>query len=309
MLISLREIADEEACRAALAVPIRMEEHAVYVTRLPEAARALAKKKLPCIFLESAGQRESVWGVDLVLMEEPSCPPEADDARREARTEQGGTDAGADINLNGMTGNVCTCMSWRTDDICGQVARHLGDEALMRLWQRHYGLPWTIAQTERLLIRESVMEDLPAFLSMYGEEADNPDVTPFPDNPEEIFYSYVKHQYPLCGYGLWTVVERKSGAVAGRIGVEDDETGGWQMAYLIARRFRRRGYAKEAAAAVLAYARDVLQLPQLKLHTSAGNTASQKLAAGLGFSGNSYTVHSDDCEQRWDFFTIDLTDR
>lgn len=35
MLISLREIADEEACRAALAVPIRMEEHAVYVTRLP----------------------------------------------------------------------------------------------------------------------------------------------------------------------------------------------------------------------------------------------------------------------------------
>lgn len=236
------------------------------MTVLPEAARALAQRSLPCIFLESAEQQESVWGVDLVLREDALCLQKTD---------------------NGQ--------SRMPESNCEYVVRELGEEALVRLWQRHYGLPWMIAQTKRLLIRESVMEDLPAFLAMYGDEADNPDVVPFKEHPEETFYSYTKRQYPLYGYGLWTVAEQSSGAVAGRIGVENEEAGGWQLAYLIARQYRRRGYAKEAAEAVLAYARDVLELPYLKLHTSDSNIASQKLAVSLGFQktsvfGNSYTI-------------------
>lgn len=260
MLISLREIDSRQALEAALEAPICKEDHAFYATGLPEAARALAKRKLPCIFVEQAGQQGAgenagVYGVDLILQEEePGVPI------------------------------LC-----RMDDIF-----------LARLWQRHYGLPWTISQTERLCIRESVMEDLPAFLAMYGEETDNPDVTPFPDRAEEALYLYIKQQYPLYGYGLWTIVERQTGAVAGRIGVENDKSGGWQLAYLIARQYRRRGYAGEAAGAVLTYARDMLELPYLKLHTSAANTASQKMAVSLGFRKLSISENS---------YIIDLTSR
>lgn len=255
MLISLRKIDSGQALEAALAAPVQKEDHAVYVTDLPEAARALARQKLPCIFLERAGRQGTgksadIYGVDLILQEE---------------------ETGVHI-------------PFQTDD-----------SFLTRLWQRHYGLPWTIAQTEELCIRESVMEDLPAFLAMYGEEADNPDVTPFSGSAEEMLYLYIKQQYPLYGYGLWTVAERQTGAVVGRIGVEDEKAGGWQLAYLIARKYRRRGYAREAAGAVIAYARDVLALPGLKLHTSPANTASQKLAVSLGFrettvSGNSFIL-------------------
>lgn len=256
MLITLTEITTPRECAAALAAPIRMEDHAFYVTALPEAAREFARRKLPCIFTErpdegGTDKKESVYGVDLVI-----CGTE----------------------------KVCAD-SWRQEE-----------DFLERLWQRHYGLPWTIARTERLFIRESVMEDLPAFLAMYAEEEGNPDVGAFTGRPEETFYLYIRQQYPLYGYGLWSAVERHSGKVVGRIGIESGESGEPFLAYLVSREFRHQGYAREAGEAVLAYAEKVLEMPYLKLKTSDHNTASQNLAVRLGFrkekdSGNSYRIN------------------
>lgn len=41
---------------------------------------------------------------------------------------------------------------------------------LQLVWKRHWNLPWEIAQTPRLVLRESVLEDLEAFYRIYEDE-------------------------------------------------------------------------------------------------------------------------------------------
>lgn len=169
---------------------------------------------------------------------------------------------------------------------------------LSRIWQRHYQLPWTIAETERLLIRESVPEDFRQIYKFYESEIQNPDVKPFPeDNAEAAFLAYIRGQYPLFGYGLWTVVEKKAGCVVGRIGFEmlqeelPEPFELPELSVLIGTEYRGRGYAKEAAKALLSYAADELELPGILYRTSITNRASLALAESLKFiSLNRYNL-------------------
>ncbi len=171
----------------------------------------------------------------------------------------------------------------KTDRRAGAEGNYgLEPELLLRVWQRHYHLPWTIAQSGRLLIRESVMEDLKALLAMYGEEADNPDVALFSQQPQEELQAYIQQRYPLYGYGLWSVLEKETARVVGRAGLEDGSMG-MELAYMIAKEFRGMGYAREAAQSILSYAREELGQKEIWLRTSRQNKASQKLAQELGF--------------------------
>ena len=56
-----------------------------------------------------------------------------------------------------------------------EEADYPDEQYIYRIWQRHMHLPWLIAETKHLIIRESVMEDLPYFQKFYEEEKDNPD--------------------------------------------------------------------------------------------------------------------------------------
>ena len=235
MLIRLLEINEEQQLRDALARPAGREAHALYITEHARYAKALADRKLPCIYIETEHTAQRVYGADLVIV------------------------PGADGD------------AWKSDK-----------RMLERVWKRHYGIPWTIAQAQRLRIRESTMEDLAAFVAMYGEERGNPDVQPFAKNPEEALYTYIHNQYPLFGYGLWSVEERSSGRVIGRMGLEQTADGP-QLSYLIRKAYRRRGYAKEAARALLGCAKEQFGLEQVRVRTSAQNTASRRLAQSLCF--------------------------
>lgn len=163
---------------------------------------------------------------------------------------------------------------------------------LKRIWQRHYRMPWTIAETDRLLIRESVPEDFAPIYAFYEEEKQNPDVTPFPEeDAEEAFLSYIQGRYPLFGYGLWTMLEKESGCVVGRIGFEETETEFPELSVLIGAAYRGKGYAGEAAKSLLAYSKEKLGFPGVLYRTSEKNRASQALAEGLGFNSlNRYSL-------------------
>lgn len=243
MLIRLIEIDTEKQLAEALQNPVQKESRALYATAVPELAGRLSAEGLPCVFREMPREEPGVYGVDLVV-----------DGRDE---------------------------SWRAD---GRL--------LENIWKRHYRIPWTIARTEHLLIRESVMEDLPELLEMYEAERENPDVQPFLEAPALELCAYIRTRYPFYGYGLWSVVERASGCVVGRAGFEElhipdgaDGSGQavLQLSYLIEEGFRRRGYAKEAAQAMLAYAKECLEFARIALVTSCGNGASRSLALRLGF--------------------------
>ena len=111
-------------------------------------------------------------------------------------------------------------------DMVVQGFEELNVEYLQLIYMRHHGLPWIIAKTDRICIRESVEGDLTAFRKLYQEEG----MLDYLPNPEfegeegrENFRHYIRSMYRFYNYGIWTVLERKSGAIIGRVGIENGE--------------------------------------------------------------------------------------
>ncbi|HEX9167244.1 MAG TPA: GNAT family N-acetyltransferase [Gemmatimonadales bacterium] len=87
----------------------------------------------------------------------------------------------------------------------------------------------------------------------------------------------------LRGHGLWALEERASGAFAGWAGLIQPE--GWpalEIAYSLARPFWGRGYAREAAAASLAYAHETLHRTEVISIIRPANLGSIRVATALG---------------------------
>ena len=153
------------------------------------------------------------------------------------------------------------------------------DMLLEKAVRRQYGLPWIIAQTERLLIREFTKDD-----PMEAESADDVDGV-FSDRARR--EDYIDNQYRFHECGLWALVLKKSGLIIGKAGITAGEL--W---YHIYGPFRGRGYAFEACSAILGYAEEELGLRHVRIKTGEGNEASVRLAEALGFS------RTEDTEQK-----------
>lgn len=145
------------------------------------------------------------------------------------------------------------------------------DMLLEKAVRRQYGLPWIIAQTKRLLIREFTKDD-----PLEAESADDGDGV-FSDRARR--EDYIDNQYRFHECGLWALVLKKSGLIIGKAGITAGELG-----YHIYGPFRGRGYAFEACSAILGYAEEELGLRHIRIKTGEGNEASVRLAEALGFS-------------------------
>jgi RimJ/RimL family protein N-acetyltransferase len=112
---------------------------------------------------------------------------------------------------------------------------------------------------------------------------------------------YAKH-----GFGLYAVERREDGALIGMCGLikrdtlDDVDIG---FAYLPA--YRARGYAREAAAATLAHARDVLELKRVVAIVSPANHASARLLERVGLKYESPVRTAADRDPI-DLFAIDF---
>jgi aminoglycoside 6'-N-acetyltransferase len=89
------------------------------------------------------------------------------------------------------------------------------------------------------------------------------------------------------GWVQMTVVERAGGALVGDVGIApvDDEPGVLKVGYTIDPAAQGRGYATEAVRALVSYAFDTLGAEVVRMHASADNAASIRVAekAGLRF--------------------------
>ncbi len=160
---------------------------------------------------------------------------------------------------------------WAYKHICVD-ASSLPEEYFERIWYRHMGKPVVVKETERLLIRESIPEDAASFVDLY-QDAEVRKYVELP-SPEEQFgenhtrqdkihayetyiTQYADNQYAFYEYGMWSVVEKTSGKVIGRIGLENQEisTGKEEIAlgYALLAEYRGKGYAYEACNAVVDY--------------------------------------------------------
>lgn len=163
----------------------------------------------------------------------------------------------------------------------------LEEEYVERVYRRLKGLPWKIVETQRCIIRETVSEDVEEFYHIYS----NPAITRYmdglyPDKEQEKAYirEYIEKVYTFYGFGVWTVVEKESGAIIGRAGIsyregfEDPELG-----FIIGVPWQRMGYAREACRAVLEYAWNALDFDCVQALVEPGNTPSLRLCEELGF--------------------------
>lgn len=141
-------------------------------------------------------------------------------------------------------------------------------------------------ETDRLLLRPFRDTDIDAYAAMCAD-------------PEVM--RYVGDRGPLCrddawrqmamlvghwhlrGFGMWAVEERATQTFIGRVGLHFPD--GWpdrEVAWALARPYWGKGYALEAARAVLAQAFGLLQWPRAVSLIDPANRPSIRLAERLG---------------------------
>jgi len=140
--------------------------------------------------------------------------------------------------------------------------------------------------TDRLLLRGFDARDVDAYAAMMADPAVTRhlgDGRPLGRDDAWRQLALVVGHWMLQGFGLWAVEERATGALLGRAGCYEPE--GWpgfEIGYTLARPFWGRGYATEAAAASLRYAREVLGRDRIISLIHPENVASVRVAARLG---------------------------
>lgn len=174
------------------------------------------------------------------------------------------------------------------------------DEALAeRVYKRHTGEPWMIAETKRCIIRELTMDDIDALFELYSKPGITDFVEPLYDYDKECEYerAYIEHMYGYYEYGMWLVFSKETGELIGRAGLEnrdycdEQETQGvpgtyhseMELGYIIAPEYQRQGYATEVCQAILEYAWENLCPDRINCLIDEENYPSRRLVEKLGF--------------------------
>ncbi len=186
---------------------------------------------------------------------------------------------------------------------------------LERVLRRHLGLPWIIAETERLVIREFTAEDA---AHVWREDGDS--------DADRIFYTperlemYIRHQYGFYECGLWALADKESGRLVGKAGVIPDscqmggagdaasaeETVFLELGYHIFTPYRGRGYAAEACRGIQAVLKAACGGPGrgparlvVRARADSANTASIRVLETCGFAKKSSDM-SEQIDFLWD---------
>ena len=158
----------------------------------------------------------------------------------------------------------------------------------LRTYERHFYIPWTIAETKRCIIREFSMQDLDALYDMYQEAGmtDYMEALYCYEEEREYQKAYIENMYRFYGYGMWLVFEKETGELVGRAGIEHSEKleGEFELGYAVRTKYQKQGYAFEACQAIIAYAATELEISKLHCLIQKDNTKSIKLAKKMGFS-------------------------
>ena len=131
------------------------------------------------------------------------------------------------------------------------------------------------------------MEDLEEFYDLYNSPGMEY-IESLDDykTEQEKLWSYIHNRYPFYGYGMWTVLDKATGKVIGRAGIEERTVGEQDMTelgYMLHYIYRRNGIGFEICQAILEYAKTTLYIEEIHAYTHKENQASQKLLEKLGF--------------------------
>lgn len=138
--------------------------------------------------------------------------------------------------------------------------------------------------TRRLILRPPGPEDFPAYAAMCAEEETNRFIGGVQDpSPAWRQLCSLAGAWHICGFSMFSVIERSTGTWVGRVGPWQPE--GWpgkEIAYGVRAQFAGTGYAFEAAVAACDFAVEFLGWDELMHCIDPANTRSQALAKRLG---------------------------
>ena len=172
-------------------------------------------------------------------------------------------------------------------------------DSYVKMYERAAGLPWTILETERCIVREFTAEDLDGIYALYDRQACRFLEPPSDDRgrEEDILRAYIDRIYGLYGFGHWAVLLKdEPGTLIGRIGYSAITSRQEQEAramgipgfdadfgFLIGAEWRRQGIAEEVCRALLQFGLSELGFRCIRADARNDNTASFRLLEKLGF--------------------------
>lgn len=147
----------------------------------------------------------------------------------------------------------------------------------------------TILETDRLELREAAADDAPFVLALLNSPGFVANIGDRGVRTEDAARDYIEDRmvagYRSLGFGMWIVVERATGRAVGMAGlVRRDGLDCPDVGYAFSPETWGRGYAQEAAAAVVGHARSVLGMTELAAITSPDNHASMAVLKKIGFT-------------------------
>jgi [ribosomal protein S5]-alanine N-acetyltransferase len=142
-------------------------------------------------------------------------------------------------------------------------------------------------ETERLILREFVQEDLDEYAARIFADADVMRYLPRrdekPRDRAERTINFFNDHHAEYGFGPWAVIENKSGELMGHCGLsyiaEVDET---EVMYALAKKFWGKGFATEAAQASVDFGFREIRLDRIIALAMHDNIASRRVMEHCG---------------------------
>ncbi len=156
------------------------------------------------------------------------------------------------------------------------------------VYLRAHNIPVTIAKTNRLIIRELSIGDIPVIYQIYQNPEVKkyiPDLDEYLENEIEKHKAYIKNVYNFYGYGLWGVFHKETGELIGRCGIQNtviNERAEIELGYVLDVNHWGYGYALECLRAILDYSFRELHLDRIAALIHPLNIRSVKVAESIG---------------------------
>lgn len=144
-------------------------------------------------------------------------------------------------------------------------------------------------QTERLTLRNLTVEDAPFILELLNEPSFIQNIGDRGVRTLDDACRYLQNgplaSYRQHGFGLLAVELKATGAAMGMCGlIKRDNLPDVDIGFAFLPRYWGKGYAHEAAAAVMRYGRDVIKLDRIVAIVSPGNNGSINVLRKLGLT-------------------------
>jgi len=183
------------------------------------------------------------------------------------------------------------------------------DDTINRMHEREAGIPWTILETDRCIVREITIDDIGGLYQIYSDPVTKLYIEDlYEDYDKEVQFTkdYIANQYRFYEYGLWIVINKDNGSIIGRAGIFDrdkqDET---EIGFVFDRKYWGQGYATEVLGAIMNYAATEVGVTSLVANVIDANAKSKSLLEKLGFVPNGKT--SIDGKEYVTYINYDLT--